>query len=119
MSCLFNSLGSLIHKDAQSLRANICNYIAQNKELMEGVNAQEVVTWENGQSLDQYVQGMRSPATWGGAIEISAFVNMYCVPVTVLDLRTSKKIHFVPKRRTRKKALCLTWNGAHYEAIKE
>lgn len=116
MSCLFQSLGQLVGEDPTKLRQDICDFIARNENLMEGIDAAKIVEWESQQSLDDYVRGMRATSTWGGAIEISAFVNMLNVPVTVVDLRSEKRIEFKPKRRTRKRPLCITWNGSHYEA---
>lgn len=115
MSCLFQSLGHLTGLDPTTLRDRICNFILENKELMEGVDTAKVVEWESRQSLEEYVRHMRSTSTWGGATEIAAFVNLFNIPVTVVDLRTQKRIEFQPPRRTRKRALCITWNGSHYE----
>lgn len=119
MSCLFQSLGHLTGVDPTKLRHAICDFILQNTELMEGVDTAKVVEWESQQSLDDYVRRMRSTSTWGGATEIAAFVNMYNIPVTVVDLRSQKNIDFKPNRRTRKKALVITWNGSHYEPRRE
>jgi hypothetical protein len=119
MSCLFQSLGQLTGLDPKKLRHAICNFILQNTELMEGVDTAKVVEWESQQSLDDYVRIMRSTSTWGGATEIAAFVNLYNVPVTVVDLRTHKNIEFKPNRRSRKKALTITWNGSHYQPKQE
>lgn len=115
MSCLFQSLGKLVGQDPRKLRLAICDYIQQNAELMEGVEAAKIIEWESQQNLNEYVRRMRSTSTWGGATEIAAFVNLYSVSVEVIDLQTQKRIQFVPRRRTRKKALCITWNGSHYE----
>ena len=115
MSCLFQSLGKLIGENPATLRSKICDFIQKNENLMDGVDAASIIEWESQQKLEQYVKRMRSSSTWGGATEIAAFVNMYNVPVTVVDLRTQKQISFVPKRRSRKSGLYITWNGYHYE----
>jgi hypothetical protein len=60
MSCLFQSLGHLTGLDPTTLRDRICNFILENKELMEGVDTAKVVEWESRQSLEEYVRHMRS-----------------------------------------------------------
>ena len=47
---------------------------------------------------------MRNRSTWGGAIEIKAFCNMYNKHVNVHDVRTSKRsiINFIDDNYTYK-----------------
>lgn len=78
MSCLFQSLGQLVGEDPTKLRQDICDFIARNENLMEGIDAAKIVEWESQQSLDDYVRGMRATSTWGGAKP----QGMYDVAVT-------------------------------------
>jgi hypothetical protein len=125
MSCLFQSLGHLIGCDPNHLRQCLCDYLECNPDIMQGINAEKVIQWESNVNMAEYIQNMRRQATWGGAIEIAAFVDMMKMVVVVSDLRANKNITFVPKerrpRRCPKKfdACFISWNGSHYEPLKK
>lgn len=123
MSCLFQSLGTLCGQDPTQLRLRICDYLETNPKLMEGADAAAVIEWESNQTMPDYVRHMRSTSTWGGATEIAAFVNMMGKAVVVVDLRSNKKITFLPKSRRRLpreiETLIISWNGYHYEPIRK
>jgi hypothetical protein len=124
MSCLFNSIGALTGEDPGALRHHICDYIASNPQLIEGVNSNDVVQWESGMSLESYVSEMRKTSTWGGAIEVKAYVDMTGIPVHVVDIRPSASTNNVIKlmpsgRLRRKKPLVLHWSGGHYSPSRQ
>lgn len=124
MSCLFHSLGSLIGRNADEVRQDIVSFIETNPDLMgDGVDAAKVVEWESGQDLRTYVRSMRQRFTWGGALEITAFVHMTGWAVVVHDIRRRppRTIDFVsssspPSRRRLR--LHISWNGGHYEPLR-
>ncbi len=124
MSCLFNSLASLIQQDPAQLRADICAFLESNPAMMDDIKADTIVHWENGQSMQDYVRGMRQSHTWGGAIEVKAFTQMTGLGVVVVDLRSGKYIEFVPPSTptTRPphvhRRLYVTYTGSHYEPFK-
>ena len=73
MSCLFISLGSLLKADLSELRAGVCSFLEQHSgSLVDGLAAEVVL--ETG--VEKYVQKMRKPSTWGGAVEIQAVCQM-------------------------------------------
>jgi hypothetical protein len=116
MSCLFNTLCNFVDLDSNELRQNICNYLSENPRMFEDVRASDYVSWsdEGYNNLEDYVRNMRRTNTWGGAIEIKAFCNMYFMNVNVLDTRTNKNtINFVEGSKG-KKTLDIKWNGGHY-----
>ena len=127
MSCLFNSLSYFVKENSDELRHNICNYLEKNPSLMDGMTTEQVIHYENGQSLKDYINSMRNTSTWGGAIEIKAFCNIYKKNVFVRNIRdsTSKLIEFVDNPNTIKnKFKCdennyhVTWSGGHYEPVR-
>lgn len=116
MSCLFNTLSPFVNLSSDELRQNICNYLSENPKMFEDTTASDYVSWSNEghNSLEDYILSMRNPGTWGGAIEIKAFCNMYFMNVNVLDTRTNKNtIEFVEGSKA-KKTLNIKWNGGHY-----
>ena len=83
MSCLFDSLSKFLLINSFQLRQNICNYLHDNPVLFDGISASDWIFWENNTNLRNYVNNMRSQYTWGGAIEIKSFCNIYTVQVNV------------------------------------
>jgi len=115
MSCLFNSLSALIGEPAQEIRQKICDWLTTNPALLEDLSASVVVEVESGLPLDRYVDRMRSSGTWGGAIEIRAFVQLWKRPVRVWVIRTRRWIEFPFPEGVECK---ISWTGGHYEAIR-
>ena len=75
MSCLFNSFSALVGEPPQAIRGRICDWLTTDPVLIDDVSASTVVLVESGKELAPYVSHMRSTSTWGGAIEIRAFVH--------------------------------------------
>ncbi len=118
MSCLFDTLSKFVNLSSAELRKNICNYLSENPRMVEDVCASDYVKWNNEghNSLNDYILSMRNSGTWGGAIEIKAFCNMYFMNVNVLDTRTNKHtIQFVEGGK-HKQTININWNGGHYWA---
>jgi len=114
MSCLFNSFSKIVGEAPQAIRARICDWLATDPALMEDLSASTVVLVESGRPLDAYVAQMRSVNTWGGAIEIRAFVQLWKRPVKVWAIRQKRWIEFTwPEGQECK----LSWTGGHYEAM--
>jgi hypothetical protein len=94
MSCLFESLSSFIENvDHFQLRNIICDYIATNPRILDSYDVSSVI-WETNITLQQYVENMRNPSTWGGALEIKAFCNIFNIDVVVHHTSTNKEIEF-------------------------
>ena len=120
MSCLFNSLGCLTGEAPQAVRGRICDWLAGDPELMDDLSASVVVLVESGMELPAYVARMRSPATWGGAIEIRAFVQLWRRPVRVWAIRQRRWIEFpLAEGVDAAGAECkISWTGGHYEPMR-
>lgn len=123
MSCLYISLGRLLGQDPTALRQEICNFLATNPKLMDGVDAETVIQWESNKKIVDYIHSMRNTNTWGGAVELSSFTLMTGHSVIVHDLSTGKTIEFVPQRRRGRPrrnihTLHISWTGNHFEPVK-
>jgi hypothetical protein len=128
MSCLFNSFSALVGERPQTIRAKICDWLATDPALMEDLSASLVIQIESGQPLDRYVANMRSVNTWGGAIEIRAFVQLWKRPVRVFVLRARPRrwIEFPYSVtdasgklvETLENDCKISWTGGHYEPIR-
>lgn len=121
MSCLFNSLSHFIPQtDPQAIRQRICDYLQSNSPIIDGMDTHEVLQLDSPNSYEQYIGAMRSPSTWGGAIEIQAACNIWSVRIIVHDIRSSQgqtPIEFLPISNTPSsdKPFELEWSGGHYE----
>lgn len=128
MSCLFNSLSRFTPGvSSNELRQKICDYLA-NDSLGQvnipgtcSIESSEIkpsdVAKLEGMTLDKYIAKMRMSSTWGGALEIAAFIRLYNMDVEVVNIRdrNQKNIEFVVLGNTKK--VRISWNGGHYEPI--
>ena len=125
MCCLFDSLASFIENmDPLQLRLVLTNYLANDPiffhELQSGGRLSQLLRFENAQtpSLQSYVQTMSHPSTWGGAIEIRAFCDVFNARVLVLVYETRKTIEFLPwQPNDATVTLMIGYTGNHFEPI--
>lgn len=114
MSCLFNSLGRLLDIPTNDMRQIICDYLAANKPIMDGMSTADIVALES----PQYIANMRNSHVWGGAIEIQAAVNHWNIRILVENRRDGKSpIEFLPLHGSPTKILTIYWTGGHYEPV--
>lgn len=114
MSCLFRSLSFYLKEmNEMQLRENICNFLQLNPTMMDCMKLEDILKIE-GTELQHYVQGMRSEHTWGGAIEIKAFCELFKVAVEVAVYQNEKTILFQPSVPTNL-VVRIEWTGNHFE----
>lgn len=115
MSCLFDSLGRAIGKDGLKLRTEICDFLETDPILYDDVRVSSLLDDpETPSSLQEYVDAMRSPETWGSALEIECFCRMYSRRVVVKMIPTNTETRF-GSFRSRYPDIYLEWTGGHYE----
>ena len=127
MSCLFNSLSHFIlQTDPQTIRQRICDYLQANSPIIDGMATHDVLQLDS-KSTDQYISAMRSPCTWGGAIEIQAACNIWNARIMVHDIRSGHRhghghgqtIEFLPvSTNAADKTFELEWSGGYYEPVR-
>jgi len=125
MSCLFNSLSRFIvpQTDPQAIRQRICDYLQANSPIIDGMATHDVLQLDSSTPSDHYISAMRSPSTWGGAIEIQAACNIWNARIVVHDVRRQeqeqKSIEFLPvATNATDKTFQLEWSGGHYEPVR-
>ena len=131
MSCLFRSLSYFIENmDENSLRKMIADHLETDPDLFgegEQTRLSKVVPESEGVSHQEYVRRMRLPSTWGGAIEIKAFCDLFHAVVRVKVLSSGEWIVFEPEQCQPKNftplqktcpMLSISWNGSHYEPLR-
>ena len=115
MSCLFKSLGQLLHIPTDSVRQQVCDYLStDNNTILEGMTTFDLLALED----PCYIENMKVSSTWGGAIEIQTAVRIWNVNVTVQNRRdtTAPPIMFVTQG-VATATLTLYWTGNHYEPV--
>ena len=128
MSCLFDSLSHFIGEGSYEIRQKICDYLQENKQIIDGLGTSNILELENC-SAEQYISNMRLMSSWGGAIEIQCACNIWNAHIIVHDIRNRRcnnncnnnKIEFLPlKSSTNLPSIefHLEWSGGHYEPRK-
>ena len=119
MSCLFDSLHFFIPSlTPLQIRYKICDYLQQNKPVIDGIETSVLLSLDDG-TAEQYVWRMRSPSTWGGAIEIQAGCNIWRTSIIVHNRRghEDSDIEFLPVKGAAQSIVAVRWTGGHYEPV--
>lgn len=116
MSCLFETLSLYIRCDSARLREHICDFTLANPLLDElNMRCDEYINYESRMTLREYVDRMRRPSTWGGALEIKLFCKLYNVRVVVYSATNHRKIRF--EHCDVKQTIPMVWTGNHYRPL--
>jgi hypothetical protein len=117
MSCLFNSLAAHTGESGETVRKNVVDFLKTNPLLGSDIKTSDAIQWESGQNMTDYLSTMQSASTWGGALEISAFTQLYNTNVCVHNIRdnNTKLIRFV--KPDSKQCYNISWNGGHFEPL--
>lgn len=121
-ACLFESLCRFSNRNHQELRETICDFLEEKPTLGEYKVGDDILKFEMGENLEEYIKEMRKLDTWGGAIEIQAFCELTGVKVVVLALEspTNKKrsaYEHLPKN-WKNGTLFILYTGNHFEPIR-
>jgi hypothetical protein len=116
MSCLFHSLSFFLKEDPFQIRQKICNYLQENKPIIDGIDTHQVLEYEN----KQYISNMRKPSTWGGAIEIQCACTIWNTNIIVSNHRDigNRMIEFIPITGRSERTIRIYWTGGHYEPLR-
>lgn len=120
MSCLFRSLSYFItNVGTEELRGIISDYIEKDPILIQPDGRLSTYLSLDKRNLADYTRDMRKSETWGGAIEIRAFCELFQIKVYVYVIADKKYIEFIPSScQDTSKYIKISWNGSHYEPIK-
>jgi len=116
MACLFDSLSVFLtnnHNPVTSyeLRQQICNYLSSNPNIMDDIDINLITDVMYNKPIDNYISDMRNNNTWGSAIEIKAFCEIYDIKIVVLY--NSNNIEFIPSNPF-EYIIYLNYTGNHY-----
>ena len=78
-------------------------------------NINDIANLENNMSLATYINLMKNQNTWGSAVELKSFCNMFNLIVHVhFDNRI---IEFLPESKNIQGVINILYTGNHYEPI--
>lgn len=116
MSCLFETLSLYVPCNSTHLRKQICDFTHENPLLDElNIRCDEYIKYESRMTLREYVDRMRRPSAWGGALEIRLFCKLYNRRVVVYSATNNRKIRF--EHSDVKKTIPMVWTGNHYRPL--
>ena len=110
MSCLFKALSNFTADNSEELRSKICDFLEQNPILFADIRVNDIVKWEKDSN---YIMNMRDSETWGGAIEIKSFCEIYKIQVNVHIIMNNRIVNFIPLDGPMS-IINITWNGNHF-----
>jgi hypothetical protein len=114
MSCLFDSLSHFVdNMNSQQMRHLIVNYLSTNPTLMDGILFNQILEWDQQNSQD-YLLNMNNNNTWGGAIEIKAFVNLFKINVHVHIPMVRRMVEFLYNEDSTNPIIHILWTGNHF-----
>ena len=110
MSCLFESLSFFFKNiDHYTMRNMICEYLLTDPKILDDISANNITSWESDMKLEDYVQRMRSTASWGGGIEIKCFCEIFGLMVNVHH--KDEIIEFIPTNSKPKGIINIKYTG--------
>ena len=114
MSCLFNSLAPAVGIHPDVLRKVIAEYLKTDPKLLDCIKATDIIKWTDGQTLEAYTDRMSNTDSWGGAIEIRTFCELYSMDVTVHVLYTGKEFT-TESSKDPIRIVHISYTGDHFE----
>jgi len=121
MSCLFISVGRLVGKPHASVREDICNHMVRNLGTThQAMTLEQWIRWQDGSpEPSAYIQRMRHPSTWGGAMELAVATKVYGTDIVVVNSVNKRVAEFKWREEcTARCVLVLQWTGVHYEPVR-
>lgn len=111
-SCLFSSIGYLIdHKNFNETTK------LQYRQLL--VNYLEDTDIDNSMleiPKADYIENIQNPSTWGGAIELKLFSDMFQVEIASIDVQ-SNRVDIFGQDKNYPQRIYVLYNGVHYDPL--
>lgn len=118
---MFISIGKLVGQPHPTVRRNICNHMARNlNSTHQSMTLADWIRWqENTPDPSTYIQHMRQPSTWGGAMELAIATKVYGADIVVVNGWGKRVAEFKWRDEcTARITMVLQWTGAHYEPVR-
>lgn len=109
-SCLFNSVRYVTQNkniEISKMRKIIADTIRNDP-----INFNDAIL---GKPIEEYIQYIQKPKTWGGYIELLIFSDYFKIEICSLDVKTNRIDRFGEGKY--KEMVFLIYNGIHYDAV--
>ena len=111
-SCLFASIGyNLDHRNFSDITGlqyrQLLGQYLENNEVDK--NMFEV-------PKDQYIDMIQNPSTWGGAVELRLFSDMFQIEIASIDVQ-SNRVDIFGEDNKFPQRIYLLYNGVHYDPL--
>ena len=111
-SCLFSSIGYLVDTKNFSETTSM-----QYRQLL--VNYLDETTIPDGileLPKEEYIKSIQNPNTWGGAIELKLFSDLYQVEIASVDVQ-SNRVDIFGQDKNYPQRIYVIYNGVHYDPL--
>ena len=111
-SCLFSSIGYLIDNKNFNEETKL-----QYRQLL--VNYLQTNTFEEGLlelPKEDYIANLENPSTWGGAIELKIFSDMFQIEIASIDVQ-SNRVDIFGQDKNYPQRIYVIYNGVHYDPL--
>jgi len=111
-SCLFSSIGYLIDNKNFSETTRL-QYRQLLANYLEGITIDAVTL---GMSKEEYIESIQNPSTWGGAIELKLFSEMFQIEIASIDVQ-SNRVDIFGQDKNYPQRIYVLYNGVHYDPL--
>jgi ubiquitin thioesterase OTU1 len=111
-SCLFSSIGYLI----DNKNFNETTKLQYRQLLTNFIEDNNVDIAMLGMSKDEYINNIQNPSTWGGAIELKLFSDMFQVEIASIDVQ-SNRVDIFGQDKNYPQRIFVLYNGVHYDPL--
>lgn len=111
-SCLFSSIGYLIDNKNFNETTRL-QYRQLLANYLEGITIDAVTL---GMSKEEYIESIQNPSTWGGAIELKLFSEMFQIEIASIDVQ-SNRVDIFGQDKNYPQRIYVLYNGVHYDPL--
>lgn len=111
-SCLFSSIAYLLDKD----NFNISSSLIYRLIIVDHIKENNIDESMLGMCKKEYLEKISESNTWGGAIELKMFSEIFDIQIAVLDVQ-SGRIDIFGELEDLEKRIYLLYNGIHYDPL--
>ena len=113
-SCLFSSIGYLIDNKNfnETTKLQYRQLLANYLEASSNIDAVTLGT----NSKEEYIESIQNPSTWGGAIELKLFSEMFQIEIASIDVQ-SNRVDIFGQDTNYPQRIFVVYNGVHYDPL--
>ena len=113
-SCLFSSIGYLIDNKNfnETTKLQYRQLLANYSEASSNIDAVTLGT----NSKEEYIESIQNPSTWGGAIELKLFSEMFQIEIASIDVQ-SNRVDIFGQDKNYPQRIFVVYNGVHYDPL--